>query len=74
MARPLRIEYPEAFYHIIQRGNERKAIFLSPKDREKFFYYLGVLHNRYAVKVHTYCLLDNHYHLILETRRKGHSL
>ncbi len=68
MARPLRIEYPGAFYHIIQRGNERKRIFLSDQDRTKFFEYLSILYNRYNVVIHTYCLMDNHYHLILETK------
>jgi hypothetical protein len=40
MARPLRIEFPGAFYHVIQRGIERKAIFISDKDYERFFNYL----------------------------------
>ena len=69
MARPLRIEYPGAFYHIIQRGNERKDIFISPQDRTKFYDYLSILHTRYKVSIHTYCLMDNHYHLILETKQ-----
>ena len=69
MARPLRIEYPGAFYHIIQRGNERKDIFISPQDRTKFYEYLSILHTRYKVSIHTYCLMDNHYHLILETKQ-----
>lgn len=67
MARPLRIEYPGAFYHIIQRGNERKDIFISEQDRVKFYEYLAALHTRYKVNIHTYCLMNNHYHLILET-------
>lgn len=68
MARPLRIEYPGAFYHVIQRGNERKAIFISEQDRTKFYEYLTALHTRYKVNIHTYCLMNNHYHLILETK------
>jgi putative transposase len=68
MARPLRIEYPGAFYHVIQRGNERKNIFISDYDRIKFFEYLAVIHIRYKVHIHTYCLMNNHYHLILETK------
>jgi len=68
MARPLRIEYPGAFYHVIQRGNERKAIFISEQDRTKFYEYLAALHTRYKVNIHTYCLMNNHYHLILETK------
>jgi len=69
MARPLRIEYPGAFYHIVQRGNEKKNIFLSERDRDKFFEYLNVAHLRYDIKVHAYCLMDNHYHLILQTNQ-----
>jgi len=53
MGRPLRIEYPKAFYHITARGNERQTIFRS-KDRE-----------RYKAVIHTYCLMDNHYHILL---------
>ena len=67
MARPLRIEYPGAFYHITSRGNERKAVFKSARDREKFLSYLGSATERYAAIVHVYCLMDNHYHLLLET-------
>jgi len=68
MARPLRIEYPGAFYHVIQRGNDRKDIFISAYDRIKFYEYLSILHTRYRVNVHAYCLMSNHYHLILETK------
>ena len=68
MARPLRIEYPGAIYHIIQRGNDRKPIFISEQDRVKFYEYLAVLHTRYNVDIHTYCLMNNHYHLMLETK------
>jgi putative transposase len=67
MARPLRIEYPGAFYHVIQRGNERKDIFLSDRDRAKFYDCLAVLYTRYKINIHTYCLMKNHYHLIMET-------
>ncbi len=67
MARPLRIEYPGAFYHITSRGNEQKAIFQDDKEREKFLYYLETAHQRYSAVVHVYCLMGNHYHLLLET-------
>jgi REP element-mobilizing transposase RayT len=67
MARPLRIEYPGAFYHVTSRGNERKAIFQSNRDREKFLEYLGSASERYGAVIHVYCLMDNHYHLLLET-------
>jgi REP element-mobilizing transposase RayT len=67
MARPLRIEYSEAFYHITSRGNERKAVFKSQRDRQKFLSYLGSATERYAAIVHVYCLMENHYHLLMET-------
>lgn len=67
MARPLRITYPGAFYHITSRGNERKAIFKSNRDREKFLTYLESAVLRYDAVIHAYCLMDNHYHLLLET-------
>jgi len=67
MARPLRIEYKNAFYHITSRGNERKIIFRDEKDNEKFLYYLDVMHQRYGIIVYAYVLMNNHYHLIIET-------
>ncbi len=67
MARPLRIEYPGAFYHVTSRGNERKAIFRSTADREKFLCYLGSASRRYGARIHAYCLMSNHYHLLVET-------
>ena len=67
MARPLRITYPGAFYHITSRGNERKAIFKSNTDRQKFLAYLESATERYSAVIHCYCLMDNHYHLLLET-------
>lgn len=69
MARPLRIEYPGAFYHVIQRGIERNNIFLSDKDKEKFFSYLDSAYQTYRAIIHTYILMNNHYHIILETPR-----
>lgn len=67
MARPLRIEYPGAFYHVTSRGNERKDIFKSQRDREQFLSYLESAVVRYGAVVHTWCLMSNHYHLLLET-------
>lgn len=67
MARPLRIEYPGAFYHVTSRGNERKAVFKSRRDREKFLEYLESASERYGAIIHIYCLMDNHYHLLIET-------
>jgi len=67
MARPLRITYPGAFYHVTSRGNERKNIFKSRRDREKFLEYLESASKRYDAVIHVFCLMDTHYHLLLET-------
>ncbi len=67
MARPLRIEYPGAFYHVTARGNERKDIFLDDSDREKLLSYLETAFPRYKAAIHVYCLMSNHYHLLIET-------
>ncbi|KPA19480.1 toxin RelE [Candidatus Magnetomorum sp. HK-1] len=67
MARSLRLEYPGAFYHVMHRGNSGSDIFKSKGDREKFLDYLAKSVERYELKIHTYCLMTNHYHLIIET-------
>jgi len=69
VSRPLRIEYPGAFYHVTSRGNERRTVFQSNRDREKFLSYLETTHERYGAVIHVYCLMGNHYHLLLETPR-----
>ncbi len=67
MARPVRIIYPGAYYHVTSRGNERRDVFKSKRDREKFLSYLESATERYNAKIHVYCLMSNHYHLLLET-------
>jgi putative transposase len=67
MARPLRIEYSEAIYHITSRGNARKKIYSDDEDRENFFVVLGTVVKKYNWLCHAYCLMDNHYHLLVET-------
>jgi putative transposase len=67
MARPLRIEYPDAFYHVTARGNERKDIYRDERDRERFLAYLETAVVRYKAVIHVYCLMNNHYHLLLST-------
>ena len=69
MARPLRIEYEGAFYHVTSRGNEKKEIFKNRRDREQFLSYLQSAVERYDAVIHAYCLMTNHYHLLLETPR-----
>jgi REP element-mobilizing transposase RayT len=67
MARPLRIEYDGALYHVTSRGNERKAIFRDDEDRLSFLDTLQKVNERYNWICHGYCLMSNHYHLIIET-------
>lgn len=67
MARPLRIEYPDAVYHVTSRGNARNDIFLSDQDRTDFLSVLEIVVKRYNWLCHAYCLMDNHYHLLIET-------
>lgn len=67
MARPLRIEYPGAVYHITARGNRRAQIFADDRDREEFLKILSEVNRRFDTRCHAYCLMDNHYHLLLET-------
>lgn len=67
MARQLRIVFPGAFYHVTTRGNEQKAVFRTSRDRKKFLEYLETATGRYHAAIHAYCLMDNHYHLLMET-------
>jgi REP-associated tyrosine transposase len=67
MARPLRIEYDGALYHVTSRGNERKPIFKDATDRELFLDTLSQVTHRFNWLCHAYCLMDNHYHLVIET-------
>jgi len=74
MARPLRIEYPGAVYHVTSRGNARQAIFLSDADRRKFLDVLADTVEKYNWLCHAFCLLDSHYHLVVETTDPNLSL
>ncbi len=67
MSRPLRIEYPGALYHVTSRGNRREAIFEDDEDRNHFLYLLGEIYLRFHWKIEAYCLMNNHYHLLVET-------
>ena len=67
MARPLRIEYPGAFYHVTNRGHRQEPIVMDERDKERFISCLERMAKQFYVLVHSYCLMTNHYHLILET-------
>ncbi len=67
MARPLRIEYPGAVYHVTSRGNEKKPVFKDDTDRLNFLNTLQHVNKRYNWICHAYCLMTNHYHILVET-------
>jgi putative transposase len=71
MARPLRIEYEGALYHVTGRGNEQRKIFFSRRDYEKFKEYIAEALEKYGFILHGYVLMTNHYHLIIETPEKN---
>ncbi len=67
MSRPLRIEFPAAVYHVTVRGNARNDIFLNDSDRQAFLTTLSWVVARFGWICHAYCLMDNHFHLLIET-------
>jgi putative transposase len=69
MARPLRVEFANAAYHVTARGNERRIIYRDDKDRQRFLETLGEACERFGLVVHAYCLMPNHYHLLAQTPR-----
>ena len=71
MARPLRIEYPGAWYHILNRGAGKRRIFYSERDHELFMQLLGETSQIYGIEIHAYSLMGNHYHLLVHTPRSG---
>lgn len=67
MARPIRIEFAGALYHVTSRGDRKEDIYIDDIDRECFLQLLQQITNDYNWLVHAYCLMDNHYHLLIET-------
>ena len=67
MARPLRIELPGGLFHVTSRGDRREAIFLADADRQHWLALLGEVCSRYNWSCHAYCLMDNHFHIVVET-------
>ncbi len=68
MARSIRLNYPDTFYHILSRGNDRKEIFRVKEDYQEFTQLLKRVVEKFGVEIHGYVLMDNHYHLIVRTR------
>ena len=67
MSRPLRIQYPDAWYHVMNRGRRGEEIFTGKKDYNTFIELLKELVEYYNVKIAAYCLMSNHYHLLVQT-------
>ncbi|MEP1445732.1 MAG: transposase [Paraglaciecola sp.] len=67
MSRPLRLEYAGALYHVTSRGNERKPIYKVEQDFDLCLEILGEVCERHNWVIHAYCLMTNHYHLLVET-------
>ena len=68
MARPLRIEFPGALYHVTSRGNEKRPIVRSNRDRKAFLRFLGEAAKRFNWSITAWVLMTNHFHLVVETR------
>lgn len=71
VARPLRIEYPGAYYHVMNRGLSRRDIFLEDNGRQSFLDLLSDISQLWKVEIFAYCLMDNHYHLLFRTPKGG---
>lgn len=69
MPRPTRIQYENAFYHVMNRGRGRQKIFHGKVYYQAFLKTLGESHERFDAVIHAYCLMGNHYHLLIETPR-----
>ncbi len=69
MPRKLRVEYEGAIYHVMNRGDRRERIFVDRRDRECFLATLADVCGKTGWQVHAYCLMDNHFHLVVETPR-----
>lgn len=67
MARPLRLQFPGALYHVTSRGNARARIYTDDDDHRGFLELLATVCDRHNWTIHAYCLMSNHYHLVLET-------
>jgi putative transposase len=67
MSRPARIEFPDAYYHVMNRGRARQNIFHTASDFERFLTTLEEASSRFSIEVHAYCLMTNHYHLLIKT-------
>ena len=72
MPRKIRVEYPGAIYHIMSRGDRREDIFHDDVDRHDFMKTVGEACLKADFQIHAYCLMPNHFHLVLETPNANH--
>ena len=70
MARPLRIEFPGAVYHVTSRGDRGEDIFVDDEDRHALLQILAQALSRFDAEALAYCLMGNHYHFVLHARRR----
>ena len=70
MARKLRVEYPGAIYHVMNRGDRREPIFKDDQDRERFLVTLGEACAKTSWQLHAFCLMPNHFHLLISTPKE----
>ena len=73
MPRKVRVEYPGAIYHVMSRGDRREDIFFDSTDRQDFLKTLGEACAKADFQVHAFCLMSNHFHLVLETPQANSS-
>ena len=69
MPRALRLQYAGAFYHIVSRGVDQALIFYDEHDYKKFISYLEIFCKEFNTSIHSYCLMNNHIHLLVETKK-----
>ncbi|MEP6801197.1 MAG: transposase [Acidobacteriota bacterium] len=71
MARPLRLDFPGAVHHVMARGHERSSVFRDDADRVQWLHLLGLVAGQARWDIHAFCLMSNHYHLLVETPEAG---
>ena len=67
MSRPLRLEFANALHHVTSRGDRREPIFVDDADRSMWLETFGQVSGRFNWRCHAWCLMTNHYHLLVET-------
>src|SRR6185369_17495364 len=67
MARGVRVQYPGAMYHVMNRGDRREPIFVDDNDRNRFLASLSEVCAKTQWQIHAFCLISNHFHLVLES-------